>query len=185
MTQVAHTFAETATAMIGRKVEQISGVTTDSTVFAINSLSTSRTGKLKSGEAAPYVILKALEGDKTVEMHPEKASKLFKAGVEANMRILADIAAIPEGANSPVSTATVVADKPAEAAKPEVKADAAPAVPKDPSKKERAIKLVKAELEAKTERGVILTKLQTEIGLSKAGSATYFQNVKSKAVGWA
>lgn len=171
-------FTESVQTMIGRKVERINAVTTDSAVFTINSLSENRTGKLKNGESAPYVILKALEGNDQIEMHPEKASKLFKQGVESNLRVLADIAGIPEGSNTPTVTAATAVHA------PEVKAVEAPSAPKAPSKKDLAVKIVKADIEAKVARKDTLTKLMSEVGLSKPGSATYYQNIKSGTAGW-
>lgn len=70
-----------------------------------------------------------------------------------------------------------------EGAAPEVKADnsAEPAaeVPAEPTKKDRAIVIVKAGLAAGKARKDIIAQLRTDLEMGVPGASTYFQNVKS------
>jgi alanyl-tRNA synthetase len=69
-------------------------------------------------------------------------------------------------------------------AKPAKEKTATVAVVRADTKKFQAIAIVSEGLAAGTARKDVLTKLQTELKLSAAGSNTYFQNVKSKKAGW-
>lgn len=70
-----------------KQVSVIDKVTGLPKFFRVNKLS-DKTGTMKNGEKAAYVVLTAEDGTSTViNLHPQAASALFKKGKEAGMEI--------------------------------------------------------------------------------------------------
>lgn len=163
------------------------------TPFRLTSLA-DKIGTMKSGEKAQYVLL-VNEADNTVivMLHPNAASKLIKTGAFEDMTVIEAQAdgeqageaemsaeeeqAVQEELNAEVEPTTEVEVS----AKPEAEVNgAAVEEPKAPSKKDLAIPLVKADLKAGVARKDTIAKLMNdEVGCSKAGANTYYQNIKS------
>lgn len=73
-----------------KQVSVIDKVTGLPKFFRVNKLS-DKTGTMKNGEKAAYVVLTAEDGTSTViNLHPQAASALFKKGKEAGMEIMAE-----------------------------------------------------------------------------------------------
>jgi hypothetical protein len=144
-------YAAAAHKHIGRSVI-IAGLT-----LAITALS-DKTGKLKNGTDAPYLVLTGPDGQ-TDMLHPRTAVTLFSKGEAAGVKMLVDAA---------VDAGPIV-----EAVKP-----AAVIVAEGTSKKAQATAIFNAVIAAHGTRAEVIKRFQTEVGLSLNGSNTYYQNLR-------
>lgn len=146
-------YAESASKHIGRSVV-LAGLT-----FAITALA-EKTGKLKNGTDAPYLVLTGADGA-TQQLHPRTAVTLFSKGEAAGVKMLVDAA---------VDAAVVSVVPPATKAKKAVVAGT--------SKKSRALSIFNEVVAAKGTRQEVIKRFQTEVELSINGANTYYQNLR-------
>lgn len=154
-------YSGVATNHIGRTV-LIHGI-----AFALAGLSADKTGKLKNGADAPYIIAKAEDGTEQL-LHPRTAVSLFTKGESAGIKMLVDAVV---DAGIPVAPAETIHHP-----------DAAPAPTKavvaGTSKKAQALAIFNEVVAAKGLRSEVIKRFQTEVGLSLNGANTYYQNCR-------
>lgn len=180
-----NTFTTQANAMIGRNVN-VNGAH-----HVISGLA-EQTGKLKNGEVAQYINLTDDNGE-VITLNPRKAAQLFSKGEIEGIQMLVD-AIVAETAVAGAAlveveakmTPTEIICYPTEEVKKEKKAKVVKeVVAKAPSKKEKCIAAYNAVMADETvaagdkRKVTIALFMAEEIGLSKPGSATYFQSCKS------
>lgn len=155
-------------------------------------------GKLKDGSQGEYVILSREGNDEDIiTIHPNQFKRLATKGEDNELKLIEATDKIPEVASVGTQLASTEPSTPAEsepAASPTTdstpteaapaadgaKTEAAPAAPKEPSKKERAVAIFKSMTAEGKARKDIIAAMKT-IGLTDAGAATYYQNIKSGA----
>lgn len=129
-----------------------------------------KTGKLKNGQDAPYLVVTAADG-KTDMLHPRTAVTLFSKGEAAGIQMLVDaVASAPVATPAPVVTAPV-----AKAAKP--------VAAKDNKKKQAMITIFNEVVAAKGTRQEVIQRFMSETGGSLNCANTYYQNCRGGA--WA
>lgn len=152
--------------------------------YRIHALS-DKTGTMKNGTKAPYVVLMNTKGNGVVvNLHPEHAKRLFKKGEDSGIEIIAHS---PEEVKPEEVVAPVVEDvKAAEVVVPEVVAvetatatetPATEVSEKAPSKKAMAVELFNKNVGSA--RKDVIALFISELNMSKLGAATYYQNIKS------
>jgi hypothetical protein len=148
-------YAAAAHNHIGRSVI-IAGLT-----LAITALS-DKTGKLKNGTDAPYLVLTGPDGQ-TDMLHPRTATTLFSKGEAAGVKLLVD---------------AVVEAGPIVEAKVELVEPAAVIEVAGTSKKAQAIAIFNAVVAAHGTRAEVIKRFQSDVGLSLNGANTYYQNCR-------
>lgn len=152
-------YADAAKNHIGRSVI-MAGLT-----FAISALA-DKTGKLKNGTEAPYLVLTSENGT-TQEVHPRTAATLFSKGEAAGIKMLVEaVAATP---TERIAHPTAVK----KGATVEVAPVEVPA-----TKKAQATAIFNEVLAAHGLRADCIKRFQTEVGLSLNGANTYYQNLR-------
>lgn len=131
-------------------------------------------GTMKNGEKAPYVILMNDTTAAVINLHPEHAKRLFKKGEDSGVMLTEAVFGVEQQEAEPAAEEMAPVD--ATADQPEGQQEQPAAEPKV-SKKSQAIAIFNAN--ADKARKEVIEMMVTEIGLTKLGAATYYQNIKS------
>jgi hypothetical protein len=115
-----------------------------------------------------------------VEPASEVAAPVAELTADEQESVAAELLVEQTGETPVVAEAAAEVAAPVDTPTAEVAVTDEKAAPAEPTKKDRAIVIVKAGLIAGKARKDVIAQLRTELEMGVPGASTYFQNVKSK-----